>query len=142
MADAGIRGEAMVVTDGADDQTLARDMIEVHGGRLPLSRGRTLVWRRSRVRPRERTMDHGARVRPAAARWQRIANPGLFLSKAQKAPLKWRVTYTQRRSRVSLWARPKCDERGDVRRGLLLDRGDPNKTLVFEQIDPLNLISL
>jgi hypothetical protein len=31
MADAGIRGEAMVVTDCADDQTLARDMIEVHG---------------------------------------------------------------------------------------------------------------
>ena len=31
MADAGIRGEAMAVTDGADDQTLARDMIEVHG---------------------------------------------------------------------------------------------------------------
>jgi hypothetical protein len=30
MADAGIRGEAMVMTDGAD-QTLARDMIEVHG---------------------------------------------------------------------------------------------------------------
>ena len=50
MADAGIRERG----DGADDQTLARDMIEVHGGRLPLSRGRTLVWRRSRVRPRER----------------------------------------------------------------------------------------
>jgi hypothetical protein len=31
MADAGIRGEAMLATDGADDQTLARDMIEVHG---------------------------------------------------------------------------------------------------------------
>jgi hypothetical protein len=31
MADAGVRGEAMVVTDGADDQTLAHDMIEVHG---------------------------------------------------------------------------------------------------------------
>jgi hypothetical protein len=31
MGGAGIRGEAMVVTDGADDQTLARDMIEVHG---------------------------------------------------------------------------------------------------------------
>ena len=59
MADAGIRGEATVVTDGADDQTLARDMIEVHGGRLPLWRGRTLVWRRSRVRPRERNNGSG-----------------------------------------------------------------------------------
>jgi len=92
----------MVVTDGADHQTLAHDMIEVHGGGCHCRAGeRSCGGARGSGRASE-TMDHGARVRPAAARWQRIANPGLFLSKAQKAPLKWRVTYTQRRSRVSL----------------------------------------
>jgi len=92
----------MVVTDGADDQTLARDMIEVHG-----SEAATVARENARaaalaVRPRERNNGSGCSGSSSGSSLARIASPGLLLNEAQKAPLKWRVAYTQRRSRVSL----------------------------------------
>jgi len=88
----------MVVTDGADDQTLARDMIECTGARLPLSRGECSC---GGARGSGRASETWIRVLgfvQRQARWQRIASPGLLLNEARKRRFKWRVAYTQRRS--------------------------------------------
>ena len=93
----------MVVTDGADDQTLARDMIEVHGREAATiarenARAAALAGQAARAKQWIRAL--GFVQRQLAGKG--VANPGLLLNEAQKAPLKWRVAYTQRRSRVSL----------------------------------------
>jgi len=102
MAHASIRGEAMVVTDGADDQTLARDMIEVHGSEAATvarenARAAALAGQAARAKQWIRVLGF---VRGSSLAKDRQSGPPL--ERGPESAAQWRVAYTQRRSRVSL----------------------------------------
>ena len=63
------------MTDGPDEQGLARDMIEIHGTKRPPWRRATPAPRRWRVSRRGEILDKGARHHPASPGRHDIAGP-------------------------------------------------------------------